>query len=296
MTLRPTTFEQIVGQTEAKQRLKIAVAGAKSRNEALGHILLSGPAGLGKTTLSQCVANEMDTKLTIMNGATTTTIQNLVKQLANIEGGILFIDEIHRLPTRLQEVLYTAMEDFRIDFTHKERTISMPLPKFTLIGATTEAGMLTKPFRDRFIVRASLEFYSEDELTELVKGNVKKLGMCMDEAACRVIASRSRGTPRLANSGLLWLRDFAAYTNENSLDESLAETGMEACGIDERGLSEQDRSYLEVLRSNNGPVGLEAIANTLNVSVNTVSDDIEPYLLRSGLVNRTPRGRTLTNA
>lgn len=293
MTLRPTTFDQITGQYEAKRRLQIAVAGAKARNEAIGHILLSGPAGLGKTTLARCVANEMGTNLIVMNGATTTTIQSLVAQLIKVEGGILFIDEVHRLPIKLQEVLYTAMEDFRIDFTHKDRNISMDLPRFTLIGATTEAGMLTKPFRDRFIIRATLEFYSVDELTKLVQVNVAKLGIEMDEGACRVVATRSRGIPRIANSSLMWLRDFAAYTNETDLDESFAEAGMEACGIDGRGLSEQDRGYLEVLRSNDGPVGLEAIASTLNVSINTVSDDIEPYLLRSGLVVRTPRGRAL---
>lgn len=295
MSLRPTTFEQVLGQEDAKRRLQVAVAGAKNRDEALGHILLSGPAGLGKTTLANCVANEMGGELTVMNGATTTTIQNLVQQLANVDGGILFIDEIHRLPVKLQEVLYTAMEDFRIDFTHKDRTISMELPKFTLIGATTEAGMLTKPFRDRFIIRATLEFYTEDELTKLVKANADKLGMGMDEDACRVVAERSRGIPRIANGSLMWLRDFAAYTKEDELDAEFAETGMEANGIDERGLNEQDRTYIEVLKAspNGKPVGLEAIASTMNVSINTVSDDIEPYLLRSGLVNRTGRGRQL---
>ncbi len=299
--LRPQRFEEMVGQRQVMERLLIAVDAARKRQEVLGHILLDGPPGLGKTTFATCIPRELGTTLQIASGAALAAPKDLLPYLTNaVEGSVLFIDEIHRLPIAVEEFLYPAMEDFRVDITLGDgvaaRTINMPLRPFTLIGATTRAGLISAPLRDRFQMREHLDFYGVEELAEIVRRSAAKLDMPMDDASAEEIARRSRGTPRLANNRLRWIRDYSTSRAANEMNVGVVRTALDMQGIDERGLDGFDRRYLETIHRvfGGGPAGIEAIAHTMSSAPDTLEDDVEPFLLRCELVVRTPRGRRLT--
>jgi len=294
-------MEDMIGQRETVARLRIALDAAKKRGEPLGHILFDGPPGLGKTTFARCLPNEMGVNLQLAVGAGLKAPKDLLPYLTNLtENSVLFIDEIHRVPRSVEEYLYTSMEDFRIDIVLGEginaRTLNMPLKRFTLIGATTRAGMLSSPLRDRFLIREHLSFYAEEELYEIVTRNARKLSVPIDEAAAREVAHRSRGTPRIANNLLRWIRDYAESKADGHITKKVALAALLMIEIDDLGLGNQERRYLQTLIRvfDGGPAGIEAIAHTMNVAVDTLSDDVEPFLLRSELVIRSPRGRMVT--
>ena len=299
--LRPRRFEEMVGQRDVIEVLNIAVDAARKRGESLGHILFDGPPGLGKTTFAMCIPTEMGVSTQLTTGATLKAPKDLIPYLTNMEAhSVLFIDEIHRIPRAVEEYLYTAMEDYRIDIILGEgvnaRTLNVDLKPFTLIGATTRAGMLTGPLRDRFQLRKTLDFYNEEDLTEIVIGNAKKLDVPIDLESAKEIAQRSRGTPRVANNELLWVRDYTESRADGRINLEIALAALKMNGIDELGLTPTDRKYLETLMRvfSGGPAGIEAIAHTMNASTDTLEDEVEPFLLRSELVVRTPRGRVVT--
>jgi Holliday junction DNA helicase RuvB len=301
LALRPQRMEDMVGQRAVYERLKIAVDAARIRSEPLGHILLDGPPGLGKTTFATCIPRALDVPLQIASGAALAAPKDLLPYLTNAEeGSILFIDEIHRLPKAVEEFMYPAMEDFRVDITLGEgvsaRTVNLSLRPFTIIGATTRSGLLSAPLRDRFHVREHLDFYSNAELQEIIRRNARKLRVEIDDAAAEKIARCSRGTPRVANNRLRWVRDYATTKADGKATLPVAEAALEMLGVDHVGLDAQDRKYLEtILRVfHGGPVGVEAVAHTINTAVDTLTDEVEPFLLRAELVVRTPRGRKLT--
>ncbi|HWB10510.1 MAG TPA: Holliday junction branch migration DNA helicase RuvB [Pirellulales bacterium] len=301
--LRPQRMRDMIGQREVFARIEIALDAARKRKETLGHILFDGPPGLGKTTFATVIPRELGVTLQIASGAAMAAPKDLIPYLTNAEeGSVLFIDEIHRLPKAVEEFLYPAMEDFRIDITLGEgvnaRTINMSLRPFTLIGATTRTGLLSAPLRDRFVMREHLDFYTVEELAQIVRRNAGKLGCRIETTAAAEIASRSRGTPRLANNRLRWVRDYATSKADGHITLSLARAALQMQGIDDRGLDGQDRRYLEtVVRVfHGGPVGVEAVAHTMNLAPDTLVDEVEPYLLRSSLIVRTPRGRKATPA
>ena len=300
--LRPQRMAEMIGQRGVYERLEIAIDAARKRGESLGHILLDGPPGLGKTTFATCIPNELGTTLQIASGAALAAPKDLLPYLTNVaEGSILFIDEIHRLPIAVEEFLYPAMEDFRIDITLGDgvaaRTINMPLRQFTLVGATTRAGLISAPLRDRFVIREHLDYYSPEELAQIVHRSAGKLQMPMDDETADEVARRSRGTPRLANNRLRWIRDYSTSRAEYRLDVEIARAALAMQGIDELGLDGFDRRYLETIQLvfGGGPVGIEAIAHTMSSASDTLEDDVEPFLLRCELVIRTPRGRKLTS-
>jgi Holliday junction DNA helicase RuvB len=300
--LRPKYLREVIGQRQVAERLAIAVAASKKLDEPLGHILFDGPPGLGKTTFATVLPNELGTSIQLTSGPALTKPADLLPYLTNLEhGGILFIDEIHRMPRVVEEFIYPAMEDFRIDIVLGEgvnaRTINMKLKPFTLIGATTRGGMLSGPMRDRFKMREHLDYYTVDELAEIVRVNAKKLDTAIATEATFEIAKRSRGTPRVANARLHWARVFAAATTADGvIGEQLARDALNKQEVDPMGLDKNDRRYLECLIDvfGGGPTGVEAIAATLNIASDTLSDEIEPYLLREGYLIRTPRGRVAT--
>lgn len=301
-SLRPRLMAEMVGQSDVIERLGIAIEAAQQRGEPLGHILFDGPPGLGKTTFATVIPAEMGTTVQIANGAGLKAPKDLLPYLTNLsQGSVLFIDEIHRIPKAVEEYLYTAMEDFRIDIILGEgvnaRTLNLELRPFTLIGATTRAGMLSAPLRDRFQIREHLGWYSHGELCEIVRRNSIKLELPVDKASAGVIASRSRSTPRLANNRLLWVRDYAQSKAGGKVSDSVATAALDMIGIDHLGLDKQDRGYLDTLMRvfAGGPTGLEAIAHTMNVSSDTLEDEVEPFLLRSELIVRTRRGRIATD-
>jgi len=303
MALRPQRMEEMVGQREVYERLRIAVEAAQIRSEPLGHILLDGPPGLGKTTFAMCIPKELNVPMQIASGAALAAPKDLLPYLTNAEAGsVLFIDEIHRLPKTVEEFMYPAMEDFRVDITLGEgvhaRTVNMSLRPFTFIGATTRTGLLSAPLRDRFHVREHLEFYSHEELAEIVRRSAAKLRIEIDDQAAEKIAHCSRGTPRVANNRLRWVRDYATSKADGKISFDVAEAALAMLGVDQQGLDGQDRKYMEtILRVfHGGPVGVEAIAHTLNTVTDTLTDEVEPFLLRAELVVRTPRGRKLTTA
>jgi Holliday junction DNA helicase RuvB len=294
-------MEDMVGQREVYERLMIAVDAARIRKETLGHILLDGPPGLGKTTFATCIPRALDVPLQIASGAALSAPKDLLPYLTNAqEGSVLFIDEIHRLPKAVEEFMYPAMEDFRIDITLGEgvsaRTVNMTLRPFTIIGATTRSGLLSAPLRDRFQVREHLDFYSHEELREIIRRNARKLRVELDDDAALKIAVCSRGTPRIANNRLRWVRDYATTKASGHITLPVAEAALAMLAVDQAGLDGQDRKYMEtILRVfHGGPAGVEAIAHTLNTAIDTLTDEVEPFLLRSELVVRTPRGRKLT--
>ncbi|MBI2823941.1 MAG: Holliday junction branch migration DNA helicase RuvB [Planctomycetia bacterium] len=299
--LRPQRMRDMVGQRDVCARLAIALDAAQKRRETLGHILFDGPPGLGKTTFATVIPRDLGVTLQIASGAALMAPKDVVPYLTNAEeGSVVFIDEIHRLPKAVEEFLYPAMEDFRIDITLGEgvnaRTINMPLKPFTLIGATTRTGMLSAPLRDRFQLREHLDFYTVEELAEIVRRSAAKLRAEIDDAAATEIAIRSRGTPRLANNRLRWVRDYATSKADGRINHKLAQAALAMQEIDQRGLDSQDRKYLETIirMFHGGPVGVEAIAHTMNAAADTLEDEVEPFLLRAGLVVRTPRGRKAT--
>jgi Holliday junction DNA helicase RuvB len=299
--LRPQHMRDMVGQRDVLARLEIAVDSARKRGDTLGHILFDGPPGLGKTTFATCIPRDLGVGFQIASGAVLQAPKDLIPYLTNAEkDSILFIDEIHRLPKAVEEFLYPAMEDFRIDILLGEgvnaRTINMALPPFTLIGATTRAGLLSAPLRDRFHMREHLDFYSVEELTEIVIRNAKKMAVKIDAKAAGEVATRSRGTPRIANNRLRWVRDYVTSKADGQVTLDLVRAALAMQGIDTLGLDGQDRKYLETIIRvfAGGPVGVEAVAHTMNLAPDTLEDEIEPFLLRSGLVVRTPRGRKVT--
>jgi Holliday junction DNA helicase RuvB len=301
--LRPQRMREMVGQRDVYERLEIAVDAATKRGEPLGHILFDGPPGLGKTTFATCIPRDLGVSCQIGSGATLKAPKDLIPYLTNAEeGSVLFIDEIHRMQKAVEEFLYPAMEDFRIDLTLGEgvnaRTLNIQLKPFTLIGATTRTGLLSAPLRDRFQMREHLDFYSVEELTEIVRRNAGKLDVETTDDAAREIASRSRSTPRLANNRLRWVRDFATSRADGRISLEVAREALAMQGIDTAGLDAQDRKYLTTIARvfQGGPVGVEAVAHTMNLAPDTLIDEVEPYLLRSELMIRTPRGRKLTAA
>jgi len=299
--LRPQRMQEMVGQRAVYERIAIAVDAADKRDEPLGHILFDGPPGLGKTTFATCIPRDLGVSLQIGSGAALAAPKDIIPYLTNAEErSVLFIDEIHRLPKAVEEFLYPAMEDFRIDLTLGEgvnaRTINYELRPFTLIGATTRTGLLSAPLRDRFQMREHLDFYSVEELAEIVRRNARKLRVRIEDDAATEIAGRSRGTPRLANNRLRWVRDYAISRADGRITLPVARDALKMQGIDPLGLDPQDRKYLETIARvfGGGPVGVEAVAHTINVPPDTLIDEVEPFLLRSELVVRTPRGRKLT--
>ncbi|MEM8946744.1 MAG: Holliday junction branch migration DNA helicase RuvB [Planctomycetota bacterium] len=299
--LRPRRMEEMVGQRKVYERLMIAVEAAQIRQEPLGHILLDGPPGLGKTTFATCIPRALDVPLQIASGAALAAPKDLLPYLTQASAGsVLFIDEIHRLPKTVEEFMYPAMEDFRVDITLGEgvsaRTVNMTLKPFTIIGATTRTGLLSSPLRDRFQVREHLEFYELPELTEIITRNAGKLKVEIDADAATRIADCSRGTPRIANNRLKWVRDYATTKADGKITVDVANAALQMSDVDRMGLDAQDRKYLDtILRVfQGGPVGVEAIAHTLNTATDTLTDEVEPFLLRAELVVRSPRGRRLT--
>jgi Holliday junction DNA helicase RuvB len=299
--LRPQRIHDMVGQRDVYERLLIAVDAAQKRSEPLGHILFDGPPGLGKTTFALCIPRELDVHVQLASGPALKAPKDLIPYLSNApERSVLFIDEIHRLPKAVEEYLYTAMEDYRIDIVLGDgvnaRTVNLRLKPFTLIGATTRAGLLSGPLRDRFPIRETLGFYGPAELTEILRRNASKLNVTLDDDAASELARRSRGTPRIANNHLLWVRDFATSKANGRITLDVVKAALKMSGTDELGLGKQDRKYLEtVIRVfAGGPAGIEAIAHTMNASIDTLEDEIEPFLLRTEMVVRTPRGRMAT--
>ena len=299
--LRPQSFEQYIGQPKLIRRLRIAVAAAAGRAEPVAHVLLDGPPGLGKTTLAHVIANEVRAQVHVTTGPALTKPADLVGILTKLgRGDVLFIDEVHRLPAVVEEYLYSAMEDFKVDVTldagMHARTITMPLPPFTLIGATTRIGLLTGAMRSRFGITQHIEFYTPEALHDILRLNAKQLDQNADDAALWELASRSRGTPRIANRLLRRVRDFAAVEGGGQFSLAVTRAALELEGIDGRGLDDQDRAFLRTLIDvyDGGPAGVEALAATMGDEVDTLVDVIEPYLLQTGLVVRTRQGRRAT--
>lgn len=299
--LRPQRMSDMIGQRDVIERLRIAIDAALKRNEPLGHVLFDGPPGLGKTTFAECIHRELGSAMQTTSGAIIKAPKDLIPYLTGAEHrSVLFIDEIHRLPKGVEEYLYTAMEDFRIDLVLGEgvnaRTYNLRLKQYTLIGATTRAGMLSGPLRDRFQIREHLGFYTVEELTDIILRGADRLNVAIDAASAAEIARRSRDTPRIAINRLRWVRDFAQSRADGQIVIGVARAALELAGIDELGLDALDRRYLKtVIRAYHGkPIGIQSIAATMNVSVDTLTDEIEPYLLRIEMIVRTPQGRIAT--
>ena len=298
-SLRPQTLDEYIGQEKTKKTLKIYIEAAKQRHDALDHVLFYGPPGLGKTTLSGIIANEMGTHMKVTSGPAIEKPGEMAAILNNLqEGDILFVDEIHRLNRQVEEVLYPAMEDFAIDIMigkgASARSIRLDLPKFTLVGATTRAGLLSAPLRDRFGVMHHLEFYNKEELQTIILRSADVLGVEIDTRGAAEIAKRSRGTPRLANRLLKRVRDFAQVKYDGKITYDVASFALDLLEVDQYGLDKIDRRILKTLIVNfqGGPVGLETLAAAIGEDAGTLEDVYEPYLLQNGFLNRTPRGRT----
>ena len=301
VSLRPKTLREYIGQTKVKENMKIYIEAAKKRNEPLDHTLLYGPPGLGKTTLATIISNEMNTNIRITSGPAIEKPGDLAALLTNLSpNDVLFIDEIHRLNRSVEEILYPALEDFNLDIIigkgPSARSIRLDLPKFTLIGATTRAGSLTTPLRDRFGIVHRLELYSVEELDTIVKRSAEILGVSIDEKGSLEIAKRSRGTPRIANRLLKRVRDYAAVLGDGKVTEEIAKIVLEKLEIDNLGLDNIDRKILKtiILNYSGGPVGIETLSSTIGEEVETIEDVYEPYLMQMGFISRTPRGRIAT--
>ncbi len=300
--LRPKTFEEYVGQSKITSNLKVFVEAAKKRDEAVDHLLFAGPPGLGKTTLAHIISVEMDAKLHVTSGPALEKKGDLAGILTALgPSDVLFIDEVHRLTAAVEENLYAAMEDFRFDVVIGDgphaRTMTIPLPRFTLVGATTRTGLLSSPLRDRFGYVAQLRFYQPDELEEIVRRSAGRLGVELAPDAAKEIACRSRGTPRIANRLLRRLRDFADVLGDGTISTEIATKGLTALEIDDKGFDEMDRRLLLAIidRFDGGPVGLDTLAATVGEERDTLEDVYEPYLILEGYLKRTPRGRVATD-
>ncbi len=299
--LRPRFLREVIGQKTVVRRLNIVLNACRKLKEPMSHILFDGPPGLGKTTFATVLPNELGTTLQMTSGPALSKPADMLPFLTNAtEGSILFVDEIHRMPRVVEEFIYPAMEDFRVDIVLGEginaRTISMPLKRFTLIGATTRSGMLSSPMRDRFKLQEHLDYYTVEELAQIVRINSSKLQTELEDEAAIEIARRSRGTPRIANSRLWWARNFAASEAEGKITLQVARDALKMAEVDDAGLDKQDRRYLTTLIEvfDGGPTGVEALAATMNLAADTLSDEVEPYLLREQFIVRSSRGRIAT--
>ena len=301
-TIRPQVFDEYIGQTDVKENIKVFVTAAKMRNTSLDHVLLYGPPGLGKTTLSHIIANELGVNIKTASGPTIEKSGDLAAILSTLEPyDVLFIDEIHRIPRYIEEILYSAMEDFKLDIVigteGQSRNINIDLPPFTLVGATTRAGDLSSPLRDRFGITCKLNYYTTEELKTIVKRSARVLNLNIDDKAAEIIAQRSRRTPRIANRLLKRVSDFALVKGLDVINESITNESLKRLNVDESGLDKTDIEYLESLinKFNGGPVGIESIAASIGEEQTTIEDVIEPFLLQEGLIKRTIRGRQVTD-
>ena len=301
-TIRPETIEEYVGQTDVKENIKVFVEAAKMRNEPLDHVLLYGPPGLGKTTLAFIIANELGTHIKTASGPSIEKSGDLAAILSSLEpGDVLFIDEIHRMPRYIEEILYPAMEDFSLDIIvgseGNSRNIKIDLPPFTLVGATTRAGDLSSPLRDRFGITSKLQFYTVEELRDIIKRTARVLDVEIEDDAAEELAKRSRGTPRIANRLFKRVRDFAQVKGNGIIDITITEEALTRLKVDNIGLDNTDHDLLLAIinKFNGGPVGVEAIASSIGEEVTTIEDVYEPYLLQMGLLKRTSRGRIVTD-
>lgn len=299
--LRPSALDEYIGQSEVKENIHIFIEAAKMRGEALDHVLLYGPPGLGKTTLSHIIANELDSNIKTITGPSIEKTGDLAAILSSLEeNDVLFIDEIHRIPKYIEETLYSAMEDFKLDIMvgneSSSRSICIELPHFTLVGATTRAGDLSSPLRDRFGIVSKLQFYTDDELTQIVKRTSRVLDCPITDEAAFELARRSRGTPRVANRLFKRVRDYALVLGNGNIDLKITKIALDRLKVDELGLDDTDYHLLKSIieRFNGGPVGIEAIASSIGEEQTTIEDVYEPYLLQRGLLKRTSRGRMVT--
>ena len=301
-SIRPSSLSEYVGQTDIKENLKVFIKACKMRDEVLDHVLLYGPPGLGKTTLAHIIANEMGTNIRTASGPSIEKCGDLAAILSQLEpGDVLFIDEIHRIPRYIEEILYPAMEDYVLDIViangdGTSRNLRIDLPPFTLVGATTRAGDISAPLRDRFGITNKLNYYTDEELYQIICRTSKVLGMPIEDEAAKELAKRSRKTPRIANRLFKRVRDFALVFEQDMIDEEITKTSLKRLKVDEDGLDQIDIQYLEALitKFNGGPVGAQTVATSIGEEVTTIEDVVEPYLLQEGFVKRTPRGRVAT--